>query len=70
MKAPKDPTSQAIIGGFVGPHAVTAAAGVFIGTTVIGTEPDDMNDGEGGESSDSSGGDEGGIAGFLDGLFS
>ena len=70
MKAEKDPKSQGIIGGFVGPHAVTTAAGVFIGTTIIGTEPNDMSNDQGGESSDSSGGDEGGIAGFLDGLFS
>ena len=70
MKAEKDPKSQAIIGGFVGPHAVTTAAGVFIGTTIIGTEPNDMSNDQGGESSDISGDDEGGIAGFLDGLFS
>lgn len=69
MKAEKDPKSQAIIGGFVGPHAVTSAAGVFIGTTAIRTELDEMNNDEGGDSSDSSGDDEGGIAGFLDGLF-
>jgi len=70
MKAEKDPKSQAIIGGFVGPHAVTTAAGVFIGTTIIGTEPNDISNDQGGESSDISGDDEGGIAGFLDGLFS
>jgi hypothetical protein len=70
MKAQKDPTSQAITGGFVGPHAVTAAAGVLIGTTIIGTEPNDMSNDQGGESSDTSGDDEGGIAGCLDGLFS
>ena len=69
MKAEKDPKSQAILGGFVGPHAVTTAAGVFIGTTIIGTELDEMNDDEGGEGSDGSGDEEGGIAGFLDGLF-
>jgi len=65
-KAETDPKSQAIIGGLVGPRAVTAAAGVFIGTTVVGTESNDINNDLGGES----GGDEGGIAGFLDGLFS
>ena len=70
MKAEKDPKSQAIIGGFVGPHAVTTAAGVFIGATIIGTEPNDMSNDQGGESSDTSGDDEGGIAGCLDGLFS
>jgi hypothetical protein len=70
MKAEKDPKSQAIIGGFVAPHAVTTAAGVFIGTTAIRTELDEMNDDEGGESSDSSGDDEGGISGFLGDLFS
>jgi hypothetical protein len=70
MKAEKDPKSQAVIGGFVGPHAVTTAAGVFIGTTAIRTELDEMNDDEGGEGSDGSGDEEGGIAGFLDGLFS
>jgi len=70
MKAEKDPNSQAILGGFVGPRAVTTAAGVLIGTTVIGTEPDDTNNDEGGESSDSSGDDEGGIAGFLGDIFS
>jgi hypothetical protein len=70
MKAEKDPKSQAILGGFVGPRAVTTAAGVFIGTTIIGTEPNDMSNDQGGESSDISGDDEGGIAGFLDGLFS
>ena len=70
MKAEKDPKSQGIIGGFVGPRAVTTAAGVFIGTTIIGTEPNDMSNDQGGESSDISGDDEGGIAGFLDGLFS
>ena len=69
MKAEKDPKSQAIVGGFVGPHAVTTAAGVFIGTTIIGTELDEMNDDEGGKGSDGSGDDEGEIAGFLDGLF-
>jgi hypothetical protein len=70
MKAEKDPKSQAIIGGFAGPHAVTTAAGVFIGTTAIRTELDEMNNDEGGESSDSSGDDEGGIAGFLGDIFS
>jgi hypothetical protein len=70
MKAEKDPKSQAIIGGFVGPQAVTTAAGVFIGTTAIRTELDEMNNDDVGESSDSSGDDEGGIAGFLGDIFS
>jgi hypothetical protein len=70
MKAEKDPKSQSVIGGFAGPHAVTTAAGVFIGTTVIGTESDDMNNNEVGESSDSSADDEGGISGLLGDLFS
>jgi hypothetical protein len=69
MKAEKDPKSQAAIGGFVGPHAVTTAAGVFIGTTAIRTELNEMNKEEGGEGSDGSGDEEGGIFGFLDGLF-
>jgi len=70
MNAEKDSKSQAIIGRFAGPHAVTTAAGVFIGTTAIRTELDEMNDDQGGESSDSSGDDEGGIAGLLGDLFS
>ena len=69
MKAETDPKSQAAIGGFVGPHAVTTAAGVFIGTTAIRTELNEMNKEEGGEGSDGSGDEEGGIFGFLDGLF-
>ena len=68
MKAEKDPKSQAVIGGFVGPHAVTTAAGVFIGTTAIRTELTEMNNEDGGEGSDGSGDEEGGIAGFLGGL--
>jgi len=67
MKAETDPKSQAIIGGFVGPQAVTTAAGVFIGTTAIRTELDELNDDEAG---DSSGDDEGGISGLLGDLFS
>jgi len=67
MKAEKDPQSQAVIGRFAGPHAVTTAAGVFIGTTAIRTELDELNDDEAG---DSSGDDEGGISGLLGDLFS
>jgi hypothetical protein len=70
MKAEKDPKSQAIIGGFAGPHAVTTAAGVFIGTTIIGTEPNDTSNDQAGESSDISGDEEGGILGLLGDLFS
>ena len=69
MKANSDPKSQAVLGGFVGPRAVTTAAGVLIGATIIGTEPNDMNNEQGGESIDSSGAEEGGISDFFDGLF-
>ena len=66
-KAEKDPKSQAIIGGFVGPHAVTTAAGVYIGTTAIRSEISELNNDENGGSS---GGEEGGISDFIEGLFS
>jgi DNA-directed RNA polymerase subunit RPC12/RpoP len=72
-KAATDPKSQAITGGFVGPRAVTTAAGVIIGAAVISTEPDERNfgeGGEGGEGGDSSGDEEGGILGLLGDLFS
>ncbi len=65
MNANSDPKSQAVLGGFVGPRTVTTAAGVIIGATVIGTEPNDVNNDEGGGSS---GGEEGGISDFFDGL--
>lgn len=68
MNANSDPKSQAVLGGFVGPRAVTTAAGVIIGATVIGTEPNDVNNNQGGESGDSSGGEEGGISDFFEGL--
>lgn len=64
-KAEKDPKSQAIIGGFVGPRAVTTAAGVYIGTTAIRSEISELNNDDGGGSS---GGEEGGISDFFDGL--
>ena len=67
MKAEKDPKSQAIIGGFVGPRAVTTAAGVYIGTTAIRSEISELNNDDGGGSS---GGEEGGISDFIEGLFS
>ena len=67
MKAEKDPKSQAIIGGFVGPRAVTTAAGVYIGTTAIRSEISELNNDESGGSS---GGEEGGISDFIEGLFS
>ena len=66
-KAEKDPKSQAIIGGFVGPRAVTTAAGVYIGTTAIRSEISELNNDDGGGSS---GGEEGGISDFIEGLFS
>ena len=66
-KAEKDPKSQAVIGGFVGPHAVTTAAGVYIGTTAIRSEISELNNDDGGGSS---GGEEGGISDFIEGLFS
>ena len=66
-KAEKDPKSQAIIGGFVGPRAVTTAAGVYIGTTAIRSEISELNNDESGGSS---GGEEGGISDFIEGLFS
>ena len=66
MKAEKDPKSQAIIGGIVGPRAVTTAAGVYIGTTAIRSEISELNNDDSGGSS---GGEEGGIFGMLDGLF-
>ena len=65
MKAEKDPKSQAIIGGFVGPRAVTTAAGVYIGTTAIRSEISELNNDDGGGSS---GGEEGGISDFIEGL--
>ena len=65
MKAEKDPKSQAIIGGFVGPRAVTTAAGVYIGTTAIRSEISELNNDDSGGSS---GGEEGGISDFFDGL--
>ena len=68
MKANSDPKSQAVLSGLVGPRAVGTAAGVFIGTTIIGTESNG-ND-QGGESIDSSGAEEGGIFGFFEGLLS
>jgi hypothetical protein len=67
-KANSNPNSQAILSGLVGPRAVTTAAGVLIGTTIIGTAPNG-ND-QGGESIDSSGAEEGGIFGFFEGLLS
>ena len=67
MKAEKDPKSQAIIGGFVGPRAVTTAAGVYIGTTAIRSEISELNNDDSGGSS---GGEEGGISDFIEGLFS
>ena len=67
MKAEKDPKSQAISGGFVGPRAVTTAAGVYIGTTAIRSEISELNNDDGGGSS---GGEEGGISDFIEGLFS
>ena len=68
MKANSNPKSQAVLSGLVGPRAVTTAAGVLIGTTIIGTEPNG-ND-QGGESIDSFGAEEGGIFGFFEGLLS
>jgi RNA polymerase subunit RPABC4/transcription elongation factor Spt4 len=68
MKANSDPKSQAVLSGLVSPRAVGTAAGVFIGTTIIGTESNG-ND-QGGESIDSSGAEEGGIIGLLGDLFS
>ena len=68
MKANSDPKSQAVLSGLVSPRAVGTAAGVFIGTTIIGTESNG-ND-QGGESIDSSGAEEGGIFGFFEGLLS
>ncbi len=65
MNANSDPKSQAVLGGFVGPRTVTTAAGVIIGATVIGTEPNDVNNDDSGGSS---GGEEGGISDFFDGL--
>lgn len=66
-KAEKDPKSQALLGRFVGPRAVTTAAGVYIGTTAIRSEISELNNDEGGGSS---GGEEGGISDFFEGLFS
>lgn len=66
MKAETDPKSQAIIGGFVGPQAVTTAAGVFIGTSMIRNQLDEVNDNLADDSAEISGGDEEG--GFLDSL--
>lgn len=68
MKANSDPKSQAVLSGLVGPRAVGTAAGVFIGTTIIGTESNG-ND-QGGESIDSSGAEEGGIFGLLGDILS
>ena len=68
MKAKSDPKSQAVLSGLVGPRAVGTAAGVFIGTTIIGTESNG-ND-QGGESIDSSGAEEGGIFGLLGDILS
>ena len=68
MKANSNPNSQAVLNGLVGPRAVGTAAGVFIGTTIIGTEPNG-ND-QGGESIDSSGAEEGGFFGLLGDILS
>jgi hypothetical protein len=68
MKANSDPKSQAVLSGLVGPRAVGTAAGVFIGTTIIGTESN--GDDQGGESIDSSGAEEGGIFGLLGDILS
>jgi hypothetical protein len=68
MKANSDPKSQAVLSGLVGPRAVGTAAGVLIGTTIIGTESNG-ND-QGGESIDSSGAEEGGIFGLLGDILS
>ena len=67
MKANSDPKSPAVLGGFVGPRAVTTAAGVYIGTTAIRSEISELNNDDSGGSS---GGEEGGISDFIEGLFS
>ena len=68
-KAETDPQAQAIIGGLSGTQMRSTAAGVFFGTGAIRAQLDEANNEEDSESSDSSGDDEDGIAGFLDGLF-
>ena len=68
LKANSNPKSQAALSGLVGPRAVTTAAGVLIGTTIIGTEPNG-ND-QGGESIESSGAEEGGFFGLLGDILS
>ena len=68
MKANSDPKSQAVLSGLVSPRAVGTAAGVFIGTTIIGTESNG-ND-QGGETIDSSVADERVIFGLLGDILS
>ena len=69
-KAESDPKSEVGVSSFVTTQPYTTAAGVFIGTSMIRNQLDEVNDNLADESTEISGGDEeGGIAGFLDGLF-
>lgn len=68
-KAESDPKSQASVGGYIARPEVATAVGVFMGTGAIRHQLDEMQKVEDSESSDNSGDEEGGIAGFLDGLF-
>jgi len=70
-KAESDAKSDAGVSSFVTTQPYTTAAGVFIGTSMIRNQLDEVNDNLADDSAEISGGDEeGGIAGFLDGLFS
>lgn len=66
IKANSDPKSQAVIGGLIGSRTATTAAGVFIGTTAIRSEINDLNNDDGGGGSRD---EEGGILGILNRLF-
>ena len=68
-KTGSEPRVESETGGLSGTQIRSTAAGVFLGTAAIRAQLDDINNEEDSESSDSSGDDEGGIAGFLDGLF-
>jgi hypothetical protein len=65
-KAESDPKSDAGVSGFVTTQPYTTAAGVFIGTSMIRNQLDEVNDNLADESTEISGGDEEG--GFLDSL--
>ena len=63
-----EPSVESETSGLSGTQMRSTAAGVFSGTAAIRAQLDEINNEEDGESSESSGDDEDGIAGFFDGF--